>query len=79
MLKPVSKKEKIKAEASIRMVKGNPDTICEHIRVIFRTAEEEIRNRRTRSRIMEECRIILVYAKRMNAKLWEGYKENHES
>ena len=60
MLRPVGKKEKEKAEKSIRTVKGDPDTICEHIRGIYRIAENEIRDRNTKARIMDECRIILA-------------------
>ncbi len=71
MLRPVTKKEKIRAEESIRTVQGDPDTICEHIRIIFRTAEEEIKNRKTRGRIMRECIAVFTLAKRMNARLIE--------
>ena len=78
LIRPVSRKEKIKAEISLRTIKGNPDTICEHIREIFRTAENEIGNRNARAKIIEECKIILAYAKRMNAKLMEHKQADDE-
>jgi hypothetical protein len=76
--KPVSEENKREAEKGIRQINGRPGTICDHIRKIFILAEKEMVNSPIQSKILEECLIILVYAKRMNAKLIKYHKGDYE-
>ncbi len=77
-IRPVTKKEKIKAEKSIREVAGDKTTICEHIRMIFRIAEKEVASEKASKKIMEECRVVCALAKRMNARLVEYHQGDYE-
>jgi hypothetical protein len=74
----VNAEEKMKAEKEIRLTLREKGTICEHIREIFRMTEKEIKESSTRSKILEECKIIFCFAKRMNAKLVEYNKGDYE-
>ena len=77
-IRRVTKKEKIKAEKSIREVAGDETTICQHIREIFFIAEKEMDSAKSAKKIMEECRIVFAFAKRMNSKLIEYSQGNYE-
>jgi len=52
------------------------DTLCDHVRVIFRAASLGISDDSLRNKIREECRIIMVYAKRMDSALKQYKKVN---
>jgi len=45
------------------------DTLCDHVRVIYKIADGKMDSPRMSSTIKEECKIIMVYAKRMDKKL----------
>ena len=77
-IRPVTKREKINAEKSIREVAGDKTTICEHVRMIFRIAEDEVGPEQVSKKIMEECRIVCSLAKRMNARLVEYHQGDYE-
>lgn len=45
------------------------DTICDHVRVVYKVAIDRVDDLQARKKIMDECKIIMVYAKRMDNKL----------
>ena len=51
----------------------NVDTICDHIRVIYAMGRK-VQDTSLQLGIMNECLIVMIYAKRMNAKLIEFNK-----
>jgi hypothetical protein len=76
--KPVSEEDKREAEKGIRQINNRPGTVCDHIRKIFILAEKEMVSSPVQSAILEECRIIFAFAKRMNAKLIKYHKGDYE-
>jgi hypothetical protein len=52
------------------------DTLCSRIRVVYELGRQ-VKDTDLKLGIMNECLIILVYAKRMNDKLVEYHREFH--
>ncbi len=47
---------------------GRIDTLCDHVRVIYKAAND-ITDQELKDKIVNECKIIMVYAKRMDRKI----------
>lgn len=45
------------------------DTLCDHVRVIYNLADGKINDPSVSSTIKDECKVIMVYAKRMDTRL----------
>jgi len=68
--RPISAEEINTVEGEIHQMfspDGSINTICDHIRVIYKMTEK----------IMAELKIVMIYAKRMDKKLYEAKDRSH--
>jgi hypothetical protein len=45
------------------------ETICEHIRIIYKTVDESVEDQTIKNILLNECKVTMIYAKRMSNKL----------
>ena len=68
--RPIDDNERHSVEQTIHGIHSTVvDTLCDHIRVIYKTAIENIQDKEIKKTIAEECKICMIYAKRMDKKL----------
>ena len=66
-IKPITREEMDLVEGIIgKKFSDKVDTICDHIRVIYKEATDSVDNIESRNIIMNECKIVMIYAKRMD-------------